>query len=208
MTRGASSCAPGRRGCWAARAGRRAACSRTCSSPARTPAKAISRRPGDIRAYDVLTGKLVWTFHTIPRPGEFGYDTWPPDAWKYAGGANSWGEISIDEKRGIAYVPTGSPTHDLFGGDRKGANLFGNTLARARRAHRQAALALPDGAPRSVGLRPGGGPEVDDRAPRRTDGRHRGAAHQDGPALRVRPRDRPAAVADRGAPRAGQRHAG
>ena len=70
----------------------------------------------------------MWTFHTIPRPGEYGYDTWPADAWKYAGGANSWGEISIDEKRGIAYVPTGSPTHDLFGGDRKGANLFGNTL--------------------------------------------------------------------------------
>ena len=84
--------------------------------------------PGDIRAYDVISGKLVWTFHTIPRPGEYGYDTWPPDAWKYAGGANSWGEISIDEKRGIAYVPTGSPTHDLYGGDRKGANLFGNCL--------------------------------------------------------------------------------
>jgi quinoprotein glucose dehydrogenase len=84
--------------------------------------------PGDVRAYDILTGKLVWTFHTIPRPGEYGYETWPPDAWKYAGGANSWGEISIDEKRGIAYVPTGSPTHDLFGGDRKGANLFGNCL--------------------------------------------------------------------------------
>jgi quinoprotein glucose dehydrogenase len=84
--------------------------------------------PGDIRAYDVITGKLVWTFHTIPRPGEYGYETWPADAWKYAGGANSWGEISIDAKRGIAYVPTGSPTHDLFGGDRKGANLFGNTL--------------------------------------------------------------------------------
>jgi quinoprotein glucose dehydrogenase len=84
--------------------------------------------PGDIRAYDVVTGRLVWTFHTIPRPGEYGHDTWPSDAWKYAGGANSWGEISIDEARGIAYVPTGSPTHDLFGGDRKGANLFGNTL--------------------------------------------------------------------------------
>jgi quinoprotein glucose dehydrogenase len=83
---------------------------------------------GDIRAYDVITGKLVWTFHTIPRPGEYGYETWPPDAWKYAGGANTWGEISIDERRGIAYVPTGSPTHDLFGGDRQGANLFGNSL--------------------------------------------------------------------------------
>jgi quinoprotein glucose dehydrogenase len=84
--------------------------------------------PGDIRAFDVRTGALVWTFHTIPRPGEFGYDTWPADAWQYAGGANVWGEISIDEARGIAYFPTGSPTFDLYGGDRHGANLFGNCL--------------------------------------------------------------------------------
>jgi quinoprotein glucose dehydrogenase len=84
--------------------------------------------PGDLRAFDVRTGALVWTFHTIPRPGEFGYDTWPKDAWKYAGGANTWGEISVDEKRGIAYFPTGSPTFDLYGGDRLGANLFGNCL--------------------------------------------------------------------------------
>ena len=84
--------------------------------------------PGDLRAYDIVTGKLVWTFHTIPYPGEFGYDTWPESAWKWAGGVNTWGEISIDEKRGIAYFPLGSPTHDMFGGDRKGANLFGNCL--------------------------------------------------------------------------------
>jgi quinoprotein glucose dehydrogenase len=84
--------------------------------------------PGDLRAYDVITGKLVWTFHTIPHPGEFGYDTWPKDAYRWAGGANAWGELSIDEKRGIAYFPLGSPTHDSFGGDRKGANLFGNCL--------------------------------------------------------------------------------
>jgi quinoprotein glucose dehydrogenase len=84
--------------------------------------------PGDIRAFDVITGKLVWTFHTIPHPSEFGADTWPKDAWQWAGGANVWGEIAIDEKRGIAYLPLGSPTHDSFGGDRKGANLFGNCL--------------------------------------------------------------------------------
>jgi quinoprotein glucose dehydrogenase len=84
--------------------------------------------PGDIRAFDVRTGALVWTFHTIPRPGEFGYDTWPKDAWTYAGGANTWGEISVDVPRGIVYVPTGSPTFDLYGGDRVGANLFGNCL--------------------------------------------------------------------------------
>src|SRR5688572_25615979 len=84
--------------------------------------------PGDVRAYDVITGRLAWTFHTIPRPGEFGYDTWPPEAYKYAGGANVWGEIAVDEKRGILYVPLGSPTADLYGADRKGANLFGNCL--------------------------------------------------------------------------------
>ena len=84
--------------------------------------------PGDIRAYDVLTGKMAWTFHTIPRPGEFGYDTWPPDAYKYAGGANNWGEMTVDEQRGILYVPLGSPTADLYGADRIGSNLFGNCI--------------------------------------------------------------------------------
>lgn len=84
--------------------------------------------PGDIRAFDVRTGKLVWTFHTIPRPGEFGYDTWPKDAWKSVGGANVWGEFSIDEKRGIVYAPTASPKYNFYGADRKGANLFGDCL--------------------------------------------------------------------------------
>jgi quinate dehydrogenase (quinone) len=84
--------------------------------------------PGDIRAFDVRTGKLVWTFHTVPRPGEFGYDTWPADAWKTVGGANNWAEQSIDEKRGIVYVPTGSPKFNFYGGNRKGENLFGDCL--------------------------------------------------------------------------------
>ncbi len=84
--------------------------------------------PGDIRAFDVRTGALVWTFHTVPRPGEFGYDTWPPEAWKTVGGANNWGEQSIDEKRGIVYVPTGSAKYNFYGGYRHGANLFGNSI--------------------------------------------------------------------------------
>src|SRR5450432_901271 len=84
--------------------------------------------PGDIRAFDIRTGKLVWTFHTIPRPGEFGYDTWPRDAWKTVGGANVWGEFSVDEKRGIVYIPTASPKYNFYGADRKGANLFGDCL--------------------------------------------------------------------------------
>ena len=84
--------------------------------------------PGDIRAYNVITGELVWTFHTIPHPGEFGYDTWPKNAWRYVGGVNCWGEISVDEKSGIAYVPLGSPTFDYYGADRPGHGLFGTTL--------------------------------------------------------------------------------
>jgi quinate dehydrogenase (quinone) len=84
--------------------------------------------PGDIRAFDVRTGALVWTFHTVPRPGEFGYDTWPEDAWKTVGGANNWGEQSIDERRGIVYVPTSSAKYNFYGGNRKGANLFADCL--------------------------------------------------------------------------------
>jgi len=84
--------------------------------------------PGDLRAYDVLTGKLMWTFHTVPHPGEYGYETWPKDAWKYIGGVNAWGEISVDEKRGIIYFPLGSPTYDLYGADRKGQGIYGDCL--------------------------------------------------------------------------------
>src|SRR6185436_10737921 len=84
--------------------------------------------PGDLRAFDVRTGQLVWTFHTIPRPGEFGYDTWPKDAWKTVGGANVWGELPLDEKRGIVYAPTGSAKYNFYGGNRHGANLFGDCL--------------------------------------------------------------------------------
>lgn len=84
--------------------------------------------PGYIRAYDVKTGSLKWVFHTIPHPGEFGYETWPKDAWKKIGGANAWSGLAIDEKRGWVFCPTGSPAFDFWGGNRKGANLFGNCL--------------------------------------------------------------------------------
>lgn len=86
--------------------------------------------PGDIRAFDVRTGKLVWSFHTIPYPGEFGYETWPKDAYKneYVGAANNWAGMAVDPKRGIIYVPTGSAGYDFWGGNRKGKNLFANCL--------------------------------------------------------------------------------
>jgi quinoprotein glucose dehydrogenase len=92
------------------------------------PGEGYFSAPGDIRAYNVVTGKLVWTFHTVPRPGEFGYNTWPKNAYKYVGGVNVWSEMSVDEKRGIVYLPLGSPTYDFYGADRLGSNLFGNCL--------------------------------------------------------------------------------
>ena len=84
--------------------------------------------PGDLRAYNVLTGKLAWQFHTVPHPGELGYETWPKEAWKYIGGVNDWGEVTIDSVRGIAYFPLGSPTFDFYGADRVGTDLFGSSI--------------------------------------------------------------------------------
>lgn len=84
--------------------------------------------PGHIRAYNVKSGKLEWVFRTIPQPGEFGYETWPPDAWKFSGGANTWTGMAVDEKRGLVFCPTGSAAFDFWGGDRIGANLFANCL--------------------------------------------------------------------------------
>ncbi|HET9305283.1 MAG TPA: pyrroloquinoline quinone-dependent dehydrogenase [Candidatus Sulfotelmatobacter sp.] len=84
--------------------------------------------PGDIRAFNVRTGRLVWTFHTVPHPGELGYDTWPKDAWKTVGGANAWSGLSLDVKRGIVFVPTASPKYNFYGANRTGANLFGDCL--------------------------------------------------------------------------------
>ncbi|HEX6180352.1 MAG TPA: PQQ-binding-like beta-propeller repeat protein [Chitinophagaceae bacterium] len=92
------------------------------------PGESYFSAPGDIRAYNVVSGKLAWTFHTVPRPGEFGYSTWPKDAYKYVGGVNVWSEMSVDEKRGVVYLPLGSPTYDFYGADRLGSNLFGNCL--------------------------------------------------------------------------------
>lgn len=84
--------------------------------------------PGDIRAYNTLTGKMAWTFHTVPHPGEPGYETWPKDAWKYAGGTNDWGGMTLDAKRGIVYIPTGSSTYDFYGANRIGKDLYADCL--------------------------------------------------------------------------------
>jgi glucose dehydrogenase len=83
---------------------------------------------GDVRGWDAKTGKLLWTFHTVPRPGEAGAETWPPNAWKNRSGTNVWGFLTIDAKRGIVYLPLGSPTSDFYGADRVGDGLYGNSL--------------------------------------------------------------------------------
>src|SRR6266545_3149820 len=91
-------------------------------------AEGLPTPPGDVRAYDVRTGTVRWTFHTIPRPGEFGYETWPPDAWTYSGAANNWSGMSLDERRGLVFVPTGSAADDYYGANRAGDDLFANSL--------------------------------------------------------------------------------
>jgi len=84
--------------------------------------------PGHIRAFDVDTGEQQWIFHTIPKPGEYGYDSWPADAHTRMGGANVWAGFALDEENGIVYCPTGSAAYDFYGGDRHGENLFANSL--------------------------------------------------------------------------------
>ncbi len=90
--------------------------------------ESLPATPGHIRAFDARTGQQRWIFHTIPQPGEYGYETWPQDAWQYIGGANNWSGIVVDEKRGLAFVPTGSAAFDFYGANRHGDNLFANTL--------------------------------------------------------------------------------
>jgi glucose dehydrogenase len=83
---------------------------------------------GDVRALHVRTGKLAWTFHTVPQPGESGHETWEGEGWKNRTGANVWSIITVDVERGLVFLPIGSPSYDFYGGDRKGQNLYGNSL--------------------------------------------------------------------------------
>ena len=97
---------------------------RTQENPPRGPA-------GDVRAWDIHTGKLVWTFHSVPRAGEKFNDTWAGDSWKNRSGVNVWGFITVDVQRGIVYMPFGAPSVDQFGGDRAGDNLFSSSIVAA-----------------------------------------------------------------------------
>jgi quinoprotein glucose dehydrogenase len=93
-----------------------------------TVAESLPSSPGDIRAYDLRTGELRWIFHTIPHPGELGYDSWPKDAWKIAGGANAWSGVTVDSARAMVFAATGSASFDFYGSNRHGDNLFANTV--------------------------------------------------------------------------------
>ena len=163
--------------------------------------------PGDIRAYDVLSGKLVWTFHTVPRPGEFGYDTWPKDAWKYVGGVNNWGEMTVDGARGIVYIPLGSPTYDFYGVDRPGANLFGTSVvaleARTGKRLWHFQIVHHD----LWDLDPKRRTAAHDHSSQRPQQRRRRHLEQDDLAVRPRSRDRRADLADRRTGGAEVRHA-
>jgi quinoprotein glucose dehydrogenase len=93
-----------------------------------TVPETLPSAPGDIRAFDVNTGRIRWSFHTIPHPGEPGYETWPPDAWQIAGGANAWSGVAVDPKLAMVFAATGSSSFDFYGANRKGANLYADCV--------------------------------------------------------------------------------
>jgi quinoprotein glucose dehydrogenase len=145
--------------------------------------------PGDVRAFDVHTGKLRWSFHTIPHPGEPGYETWPPDAWKTAGAANNWAGMALDAERGIVYVPTGSAVIDFYGGDRVGDDLYADTLL-ALDANTGKRLWHFQGVHHDIWDRDfPAEPALFTAEARRQDGGRAGADDQAGLSLRIRPGD-------------------
>lgn len=163
---------------------------------------------GDIRGFDIRTGRLRWTFHTVPRPGEFGHDTWAGDSWRDRTGVNGWSVFAADPARQLVFVPLTSPATDFYGGDRHGANLFGDSLVALDLPNRQTPLALPDRPSQSRGLRPACAarsvPMARAAPPR---GRSR-ADHQNRFRVPLRPVHRTAAVSDRRAPHSEKPHSG
>ena len=144
--------------------------------------------PGDVRGYDVRTGALRWTFHVVPRQGEPGIETWERDSWKDTGSAKAWSLMSADDELGYVYVPLSSAANEWYGGQRPGANLYSDSLVVPRRPHRRAQVALPDGAPRPVGLRQPHGAGA--RRPHRERPPHQGGDPGDQAGVRVRLRSR------------------
>ena len=150
--------------------------------------------PGHIRGYDTVTGAMKWIFHTIPRDGQLGHDTWKWVQGENYGGANAWGGVTIDEQRGWVFAATGSATEDFYGGVPQGRQPVRQQRAGARRDDRRAQVALPDRAPRHLGLRQSAGADPRDARDRHHVEGCRRAADEDGLHLRARPRHRQAAV--------------
>ena len=159
----------------------------------------------DVRAWDIRTGKLAWTFHTIPHPGEPGSETWPKDYYLTAGSPANWGFGSVDVERGLIFLPIGQPASQYYGGHRAQQNLYSSSVVALDAQHGQGALALSADAPRPVGLRQRGHAGADGRRPRREENprrRHGGEVRVD---VLSRARDRQADLPRRGA--AGSRRA-
>ena len=119
---------------------------RTQENPPRGPA-------GDVRAWDIHTGKLVWTFRSIPQPGEKYNDTWGGDSWKQRSGVNVWGFITVDVERGIVYMPFGAPSVDQYGGDRAGRQPVQHEHRRGRRQHRESTCGISRSCTTTSGMR-------------------------------------------------------
>ena len=152
--------------------------------------------PGDVRAFDARTGKRVWSFHTIPQAGEFGNDTWGNDSWKFTGHTNVWAPMSLDERRGLLYLPVSTPSNDFYGGNRPGNNLVRRDAGMSRRQYRREKMALSDRPSRLVGLRSRVAADPGDDQRRWKEDRRGRAAHQARIRVRLRPRHRQTGVAD------------
>ena len=146
--------------------------------------------PGFIRGYDVRTGKVRWTFQTVPQPGETGHDSWKDNSWEYAGKVTVWTMMSADEELGYVYLPTNTTAPDFYGGHRPGDNLFAESLLCLDVEDRAARLALSDRAPRPVGLRQPRRAEPARHHRQRPPHQGGGADHQAGVRLHLRPRHR------------------
>ena len=153
--------------------------------------------PADVQAYDVRTGKVRWVFHTIPLPGEFGYDTWPDGAFKTAGGVHNWSEMTVDEAERHRVHPDGHRAVRLLRRQPPWREPLRQQHRGARRAEGHAAVAPAAGPPRPVGLRSAAGAEAAHDPAERPQRRRGGAGHEDGVRLRVRAQDRPSDLSDR-----------
>ena len=161
----------------------------------RPPAEYIP--PGDVQAFDARSGEKVWEFHTIPQEGEYGNETWGYAAWKTYGAANVWATMTADEELGNLYLPVSTASHDYYGGERPGDNLFSESVVCLKGRDWRAGVALPASPPRPVGLRPAGRAPAVGRGRRWPRAQDRRPAYETGLLLCLRPRNWRADLANR-----------